>query len=244
MAGRGPAACSVIAACTRLGVKAVAVHSEAERSARHVRLADDAVLLGPAPASESYLAVDRIVEAARRSGVAAVLPVPPALAGNARLAAAVVGRRARLGGPGRRGAGAARRRRRGAGERARLPGVGDRGRACSSPPPSRGTGPPASPGSPGRRRGRGAARRRRAGWPTSGGAAWSRWASRRTASSPRWLPGSPSTWPSWSGPTGSTPSSWPCAARPQPGGRPAVRPRGRRSSSSCGPACRRGRRAG
>jgi acetyl/propionyl-CoA carboxylase alpha subunit len=90
VAGRGPAACAVIAACNRLGVKAVAVHSEAERSARHVRMADDAVLLGPAAAAESYLAVDRIVEAARRSGVAAVLPVPPALAGNARLAAAVV----------------------------------------------------------------------------------------------------------------------------------------------------------
>ena len=90
VAGRGPAACGVIAACARLGLKAVAVYSEAERSARHVRLADDAVLLGPAPATESYLAVDRIVEAARRSGVAAVLPVPPALAGNARLAAAVV----------------------------------------------------------------------------------------------------------------------------------------------------------
>ena len=89
VAGRGPAACAVIAALTRLGIKAVAVHSEAERSARHVRLADDAVLLGPAPASESYLAVDRIVEAAARSGVTAVLPVPPPLAGNARLAAAV-----------------------------------------------------------------------------------------------------------------------------------------------------------
>ncbi|MGZ4539747.1 MAG: biotin carboxylase N-terminal domain-containing protein [Blastococcus sp.] len=90
VAGRGPAACVVVSGCTRLGVKAVAVHSEAERSARHVRLADDAVLLGPAPAAESYLAVDRIVEAALRSGVRAVLPVPPALAGNARLAAAVV----------------------------------------------------------------------------------------------------------------------------------------------------------
>jgi acetyl/propionyl-CoA carboxylase alpha subunit len=90
VAGRGPAACAVVSACIRLGVKAVAVHSESERSARHVRLADDAVLLGPAPATESYLAVDRIVEAARRSGVTAVLPVPPALAGNARLAAAVV----------------------------------------------------------------------------------------------------------------------------------------------------------
>jgi acetyl/propionyl-CoA carboxylase alpha subunit len=90
VAGRGPAACAVISACTRLGVKAVAVYSETERTARHVRLADDAVLLGPAAASESYLAVDRIVEAARRSGVSAVLPVPPALAGNAKLAAAVV----------------------------------------------------------------------------------------------------------------------------------------------------------
>src|SRR3954470_19972151 len=89
VAGRGPAACAVIAACSRLGVKAVAVPSEAERSARHVRLADEALLLGPAAAAESYLAVERIVEAARRSGVAAVLPAPPALAGNARLAAAV-----------------------------------------------------------------------------------------------------------------------------------------------------------
>jgi len=99
VAGRGPAACAVISACTRLGVKAVAVHSEAERSARHVRLADDAVLLGPAAATESYLAVDRIVEAARRSGVSAVLPVPPALAGNAKLAAAVVDAGVRWVGP-------------------------------------------------------------------------------------------------------------------------------------------------
>jgi hypothetical protein len=89
VAGRGPVACAVVSACIRLGVKAVAVHSEAERTARHVRLADEAVLLGPAPATESYLAVDRIVEAGRRSGVHAVLPVTPALAGNARLAAAV-----------------------------------------------------------------------------------------------------------------------------------------------------------
>nr|WP_239520519.1 biotin carboxylase N-terminal domain-containing protein [Blastococcus saxobsidens] len=99
VAGRGPAGCAVVAACERLGVKAVAVHSEAERSARHVRLADDAVLLGPAPAAESYLAVDRIVEAARRSGADTVLPVPPALAGNARLAAAVIAAGLRWVGP-------------------------------------------------------------------------------------------------------------------------------------------------
>jgi acetyl/propionyl-CoA carboxylase alpha subunit len=62
-------------------------------------MADDAVLLGPAPAAESYLAVDRIVEAAQRSGVGAVLPVPPALAGNARLAAAVAAAGLRWVGP-------------------------------------------------------------------------------------------------------------------------------------------------
>ncbi|KQS73813.1 carbamoyl-phosphate-synthetase [Modestobacter sp. Leaf380] len=82
-------ACAVIAACAARGVKTVAVHSATEPHARHVRLADDAVWLGPAPAAESYLSVPRLVEAARRSGVSAVLPVPPALAGNVELAAAV-----------------------------------------------------------------------------------------------------------------------------------------------------------
>ena len=99
VAGRGPAACAVIAALGRLDVKAVAVHSEADGGARHVRLADEAVLLGPAPASESYLAVDRIVEAARRSRVDAVLPVPPALAGNSMLAGAVLAAELRWVGP-------------------------------------------------------------------------------------------------------------------------------------------------
>jgi hypothetical protein len=99
VAGRGPAACGVIAACSRLDVKAVAVHSAADGAARHVRLADDAVLLGPAEPEESYLAVDRIVEAARRSRVDAVLAVPPALAGNARLAGAVLAAGLRWVGP-------------------------------------------------------------------------------------------------------------------------------------------------
>ena len=99
VAGRGPVACAVIAACGRLGVKAVAVHSAADGGARHVRLADDAVLLGPAPAAESYLAVDRVVEAARRSRVDAVLPVPPALAGNSLLAGAVLATGLRWVGP-------------------------------------------------------------------------------------------------------------------------------------------------
>ncbi|WP_309147317.1 biotin carboxylase N-terminal domain-containing protein, partial [Modestobacter versicolor] len=82
VAGRGPMACAVIRACARLGVKSVAVCSETEQDARHVRMADESVLLGPAAATESYLDVRRIVEAARRTRVSAVLPVPPALAGN------------------------------------------------------------------------------------------------------------------------------------------------------------------
>jgi acetyl/propionyl-CoA carboxylase alpha subunit len=90
VAGRGPMACAVVQACRRLGVKTVAVFSEVERGARHMRLADESVLLGPAPPAESYLAVNRLVEAARRSRVDAVLPVPPALAGHAALAEAVV----------------------------------------------------------------------------------------------------------------------------------------------------------
>ncbi len=89
VAGRGPMACAVVQACAARGVKTVAVHSATERDARHVRLADDAVWLGPAPAAQSYLSVPRLVEAARRSGVTAVLPVPPALAGNVELATAV-----------------------------------------------------------------------------------------------------------------------------------------------------------
>ena len=71
VAGRGPMACAVIRSCTRLGVKAVAVYSESERDARHVRMADESVLLGPAPATESYLDVRRIVEAAHRTQVSA-----------------------------------------------------------------------------------------------------------------------------------------------------------------------------
>ena len=83
VAGRGPAACAVVSACARLGVKSVAVHSEAERSARHVRLADDAALLGPPPAAESYLAVERIVEIAGRQGPSAAAHVREWLPGQA-----------------------------------------------------------------------------------------------------------------------------------------------------------------
>jgi len=74
VANRGEIALRVIRACRELGVASVAVYSEADARAPHVREADEAVLLGPAPSSESYLKGDRIIEAAQRVGAQAIHP--------------------------------------------------------------------------------------------------------------------------------------------------------------------------
>jgi 3-methylcrotonyl-CoA carboxylase alpha subunit len=74
IANRGEIACRVIKTARRMGIRTVAVYSEADANARHVRLADEAVLLGPAAARESYLVADRIIDACRRTGAQAVHP--------------------------------------------------------------------------------------------------------------------------------------------------------------------------
>src|SRR5512137_2398482 len=74
IANRGEIACRVIKTARRMGIKTVAVYSEADKDARHVELADEAVLIGPPPSRESYLVADRIIAAAKATGAEAIHP--------------------------------------------------------------------------------------------------------------------------------------------------------------------------
>ncbi len=74
IANRGEIACRVIKTARRMGIATVAVYSDADRDALHVALADEALAIGPSPAAQSYLAIEKIVEACKASGAQAVHP--------------------------------------------------------------------------------------------------------------------------------------------------------------------------
>ncbi len=74
IANRGEIACRIIRTCRKMGIATVAVYSEADRDALHVDMADEAVFIGPPPASETYLKIERIIAAARETGAEAIHP--------------------------------------------------------------------------------------------------------------------------------------------------------------------------
>ncbi|HEU5230759.1 MAG TPA: biotin carboxylase N-terminal domain-containing protein, partial [Ktedonobacteraceae bacterium] len=74
IANRGEIAVRIMATCREMDIRTVAVYSEADRQARHVRAADEAYYIGPAPSTQSYLRIDTIIDIAKKSGAEAIHP--------------------------------------------------------------------------------------------------------------------------------------------------------------------------
>ncbi|MFN3722606.1 MAG: acetyl-CoA carboxylase biotin carboxylase subunit [Paracoccaceae bacterium] len=89
IANRGEIACRVIKSAQKIGIKTVAVYSDADRNALHVRMADEAVHIGPSPANQSYIVIDKILDAVRQTGAEAVHPGYGFLSENMNFAAAL-----------------------------------------------------------------------------------------------------------------------------------------------------------
>ncbi|PZO79308.1 MAG: 3-methylcrotonyl-CoA carboxylase [Mesorhizobium amorphae] len=90
IANRGEIACRIVRTARRMGLRTIAVASEADRDALHARLADKTVVIGPSPAAESYLRIDRVLDAARQTGADAIHPGYGFLSENPELADAAV----------------------------------------------------------------------------------------------------------------------------------------------------------
>ena len=89
IANRGEIACRVIKTARKMGIKTVAVYSDADRNALHVKMADEAYHIGPPPANQSYIVIDKIMEAIRATGAQAVHPGYGFLSENMNFAAAL-----------------------------------------------------------------------------------------------------------------------------------------------------------
>uniref|UniRef100_UPI0035640D3D acetyl-CoA carboxylase biotin carboxylase subunit n=1 Tax=Loktanella salsilacus TaxID=195913 RepID=UPI0035640D3D len=89
IANRGEIACRVIKTARRMGIATVAVYSDADRNALHVKMADEAVHIGPSPANQSYIVIDKIMDAVRQTGAEAVHPGYGFLSENSRFAEAL-----------------------------------------------------------------------------------------------------------------------------------------------------------
>ena len=89
VANRGEIACRIIKTARRMGIKTVAVYSDADRGALHVKMADEAVHIGPSPAAQSYIVIDKIMAAVRQTGAQAVHPGYGFLSENRHFAAAL-----------------------------------------------------------------------------------------------------------------------------------------------------------
>ncbi len=89
IANRGEIACRVIKTARKMGIKTVAIYSDADRNALHVKMADEAVHIGPPPANQSYIVIDKVMEAVRATGAEAVHPGYGFLSENSKFAEAL-----------------------------------------------------------------------------------------------------------------------------------------------------------
>ena len=89
IANRGEIACRVIKTAKKMGIKTVAIYSDADRNAMHVKMADEAVHIGPSPANQSYIVIDKVMAAIKQTGAEAVHPGYGFLSENAKFAEAL-----------------------------------------------------------------------------------------------------------------------------------------------------------